>query len=147
MRSLFDVISRGAYVNNVDSTTTTTTSAALDTLGYSTGVLTGQVGLNSSAASPSAVFSLTECATAGGIYTAALANDGNAIAFTLTGNWSGGAAQAGMVRIEGLGLNRKRFLKLQVVDTVSGGSSIAVSGHIELGRSHKLPTQTGSNDY
>lgn len=147
MRSLYDCIVRGAFINSVDTTTTTSTSAALDTLGYATGVMSAQAGLNASSASPSAVVSLLECATSGGNYTAALANDGTAIAFTLTGNWSGGSIQNNMVRVEGLGLNRKRFLKVQIVDTVSGGSSLSISAHIELARSRKMPTQSSSNSY
>lgn len=148
MRSLFEQIARGAFITTTDSTTTTNTSAALDTLGFNTAVLTAQGGLNTTSANPSIVVSLLECATVGGSYTAALANDGNAIAFTLTGNGSGGAIQSGMVRIEGLGLNRKRFLKIQAVDTVSGGSAVPFAAHIEMGRAHKLPaTSNTSNDY
>lgn len=149
MRSLFEQISRGAFLNLADTATTTSTSAALDTLGFATAVLSAQAGLNTQAATPSIVVSLLECATSGGSYTACLAVDGNAIAFTLTGNGSGGAIQNGMVRIEGLGLNRKRFLKIQIVDTVANSNNVVpISAHIEMGRSHKLPAQSAtSTDY
>ncbi len=146
MRSLYDEIVVGASIAVAQGTTgATDTSAALDTMGYNTGVLEATVGLNSTAASPSAVVTLMESATSGGTYTAALANDGTTIGFTLTGNWNAGALQKNMVRIEGLGLNRKRFLKVQIVTTGLSSSTVPNFAQITLGRSHKLPTQTSSN--
>lgn len=150
MRSLYDAIVSGSQVVHQVSgaaALATGTGAALDTKGYSTGVLEASVGLNSGTASPSAVVSLLECATSNGTFTPALANDGTAIGFTLTGNWSGGALAAGMARIEGLGLNRLRYLKAQIVSTVNAASTIPEYAQITLGRAQLKPTQTSSAHY
>ena len=147
MRSLYDQIVEGAAVNQyVDSTDKTSTSAVVDTMGYATAVLRAVAGKNSTADAPTTAVTLLECATATGQFTAALANDGNAIGFNLTGHSSAGSQQSGMVRVEGLGLNRKRYLKVQIETTVASGNLVA-AGSLILGRSHKLPpTSTVSAD-
>ena len=148
MRSLYDSIVEGAQISGyVNSTDYTVTSAVVDTMGYATAVLRAIAGLHSTTDAPTTVVSLLECATSTGQFTAALANDGNAIGFTLTGNASTGAAQTKMVRVEGLGLNRKRYLKVQIETTVAAGGS-PIAGSLILGRAHKLPpTSTTSTDY
>lgn len=149
MRSLYDSIVEGAQIPQyVDSADKTSTSAVFDTLGYGTAVLRGVAGKGNTSDAPTTVISLLEAASATGQFTAALANDGNAIAITLTGHSSTGAQQTGMVRVEGLGLNRKRFLKVQIETTVAGGSNLVASASLIAGRSHKLPpTSTTSTDY
>ena len=151
MRSLYDNIVAGSQVSGqvVGASVGTLTGAAVDTKGYNTGVINVHSELGSAAATTSAIATLLECATSNGTFTPALANDGTTIQVTLgstgTGLGSGGAAGNGMARIEGLGLNRKRYLKAQVVYTFAAAQTITGFAEILLGRAFNMPTQTGSN--
>lgn len=152
MRSIYDNIAVGSQVTaamtsaNGSAYQVTGTGAAFDTKGYNTAELNVFVGQGSTATSTgSGTATLLECATSGGTYTPALANDGNTIQVTI-GNFAV-AAQSGAARIEGLGLNRKRYLKSQIVLTVATGTQTA-SGYAEIvaGRAYNNPTQTSSSD-
>jgi hypothetical protein len=79
-------------------------------------------------------------------WTNALDNTGAVIGFTLSGLQAAGAVSA--ARIEGLNLNRKRYLRVVVTPTFTGGSSPAtlVFGEIVFGNAQQLPvTSTVSN--
>ena len=76
-------------------------------------------------------------------WTNALDNTGVVIGFTLTGLQA--AAGVNAARIEGLNLNRHRYLRIVVTPTFSGGSSPAVLVYGEIifgGGAQQLPTTT-----
>ena len=120
----YDDVFQGTSVDIQSLTGSTAVSgAAYDTEGLDSAMMHVRAAASSGGASPSTVAcALFECATSGGTYTAALDNTGTAIGFTLT-NTSVGAD--GFARIEGLGLNRLRFLKIKVTPAFTGGTSPA----------------------
>jgi hypothetical protein len=80
-------------------------------------------------------------------WTNALDNTGTVIGFTLTGLQAASGVSA--ARIEGLNLNRKRYLRIVVTPTFTGGTSPAVLAYGEIvfgGGAQQLPvTSTTSN--
>jgi hypothetical protein len=76
-------------------------------------------------------------------WTNALDDTGVVIGFTLSGLAAAGAVNA--ARVEGLNLNRKRYLRVVVTPTFTGGSSPAVLAYAELifgGGAQQLPVTT-----
>jgi hypothetical protein len=76
-------------------------------------------------------------------WTNALDNTDTVIGFTLTGLQA--AAGVSAARIEGLNLNRKRYLRIVVTPTFTGGSSPAVLVYGEIvfgGGAQQLPVTT-----
>lgn len=148
MRSVYDAIAfvtalfTNASVANLTGTTAVT-SAFIDTKGYNSAVLRGHADKTSSNPSAATVaYTLLECATSGGSYTAANDNTGTQIGFTLAVN---AAAADGLARIEGLnGLNRKRYLEVVMTPAYTGGTSPAINAwaEIALGRAYELPDNT-----
>lgn len=156
MRSLYDALglsgAGGVAVINTqaatpNTTTMTTTGAAVDTKGFNTAVLHAYAALG---ANPSTTVSstiqatLTECATSGGTYTNANDNTGTQIGGTFT-LWNGTTSQASeqLYRIEGLGTNRKRFLKATIGVTHSGTQTFTGYAEILLSRAFNLPVNSG----
>jgi hypothetical protein len=120
----YDNVYQGTSVTIQSLTgSTAVTGSAFDTEGYDNAVM--HVRAESPTGSPSAatvLAQLYECATSGGSYTQALDNTGTVIGFTLN-NYT--AAADGFARIEGLGINRLRFLKIKVTPAFTSGSSPA----------------------
>jgi hypothetical protein len=120
---------------------------AVDTLGYDNAKI--HVYAAEASGSPSAAslaVTLQESATSGGTYANALDNTGTVIGFTLSGLQA--AAGVSAARVEGLNLNRKRFLRVVVTPTFTGGTSPAILayGEIVFGNSLQDPvTTTPSN--
>ena len=104
------------------SGTTAVTGSAFDTQGLDSAML--HVRAAAATGSPTAstvTVALLECATVGGSYTAALDNTGTAIGGTMTDNHTTGSDF--FARIEGLGINRLRFLKIKVTPAFTSGTS------------------------
>jgi hypothetical protein len=76
----------------------------------------------------------------------ALDNTGTVIGFTLTVT---SVAAENIARIEGLGLNRKTYLRAVITPTFTGGTSPASIAYAELimgGPAQQLPTDTNSSN-
>lgn len=115
-----------------DSLTTTTTGAAVDTLGYENAKLVLNLGaLDITTGDETYVVTVTECDTSGGSFV-----DTGLVLPTIVG----GVADNSVVvqPVDGLGTTRKRFLK--VVATLAGTSPILVgSATWEFGRALQNP--------
>lgn len=79
-------------------------------------------------------------------WTTANDNTGTPIGFTLTGLQA--AAGVNAARVEGLNLNRKRYLRIVVTPTFTGGTSPAVLAYGELifGGAQQLPVTTTTSN-
>ena len=98
--------------------------------------------------SPSAatlVVTLQESANGTNGWANALDNTGTVIGFTL--NCESAAAE-NVARIEGLGLNRKRYLRAVITPSFTGGSSPAILGfaQIILGNDQQLPVDANASN-
>jgi hypothetical protein len=98
--------------------------------------------------SPSAAslgITLQESADGSTNWANALDNTGTVIGFTL--NCESAAAE-NVARIEGLNLNRKRFLRAVITPAFTGGSSPAILGYalIVLGNNGQLPVDSNSSN-
>ena len=116
----------------------------VDTLSYDNAkihVYSAQASGSPSAAS--LAVTLQESADGSTNWANALDNTGTVIGFTLSALQS--AAAVGAARVEGLGLNRKRYLRVVVTPTFTGGTSPAVLAYGELvfgGGAQQLPVTT-----
>jgi len=122
------------------------TGAYFDTKGFSTAMLRANAQAASGSPTTAAIaFTVTECATSGGTYTAANDNTGTQIGGTATVT---SAAADVLARIEGLGLQRKRFLKVVATPSFTGGTSPAtlVFAEIIAARGFNQPTQTATSN-
>lgn len=157
MRSLYDALGfsnlAGTEFNTLNkqgpsipaqsiSGSSAVTGTYFDTKGFNTAML--RANAQAATGSPSAAsvaFTLTECATSGGSYTAANDNTGTQIGGTATVT---SAAADVLARIEGLGLNRKRYLKVVATPSFTGGSSPAslIFAEIIAARAFNAPVQT-----
>lgn len=146
MRSVYDAILfttclfTSASVVSL-SGSTVVTSAFVDTKGYNSAVLRGHGDAAATNTTFTAAFALLECATSGGSYTAANDNTGTQIGFTLNLHTT---AQDGLARIEGLNVNRLRYLEVSITPATTGGSSPTANAwaEIALGRAYELPPNT-----
>jgi uncharacterized membrane protein len=129
MRTVIDNV-KSVLVLPSKALSATTTSAAVDTLGYNTAKLVINVGVcDFTTGDETQVLTLTECDTVGGTYV-----DTGLVLPTVVGvtNNNSVLVQA----VEGLGTNRKRFLKL--VATLAGTSpSFQASATMEFGRAFR----------
>jgi hypothetical protein len=121
---------------------------SIDTQGYDNAKL--HVYAAEASGSPSAAslaVTLQESADGSTNWANALDNTGTAIGFTLSG--LNAAAGVNAARIEGLNLNRKRYLRIVVTPTFTGGTSPAILAYGEIvfgGGAQQLPvTSTVSN--
>ena len=115
---------------------------ALDTKGYNTGVLRAYaVAASGSPSAATITVKLQECATSNGTFTDALDNTGTVIGFTLTTTSADGKNEA---RVEGLGLNRKRYIRAVATPAFTSGTSPAsvTFAEVVMGRSFQRPTDT-----
>jgi hypothetical protein len=122
--------------------------ASVDTEGYDNAKL--HVYAAEASGSPSAAslaVTLQESADGSTNWSNALDNTGTVIGFTLSALQSAAAVNA--ARIEGLNLNRKRYLRVVVTPSFTGGTSPAVLAFGEIvfgGGAQQLPvTTTASN--
>lgn len=124
------------------STTVATTinGTTVDTKGYNTAMLHSFVNYLPTGISTT-VLTLQESAD-NATWSNALDNTGTVIGFTIVANANSGP-QGQTARIEGLGLNRKRYLRAVAVQTTStsavAGTTYAV---IALGRAYNEPVRT-----
>jgi hypothetical protein len=119
---------------------------SVDTEGYDNAKL--HVYAAEASGSPSAasvVVTLQESAD-NSTWTNALDNTGTVIGFTLSGLQAAAAVSA--ARIEGLNLNRKRYLRVVVTPSFTGGTSPAVLayGEIVFGGAQQLPVTTTTSN-
>lgn len=122
--------------------------ASVDTLGYDNAKIHAYAAQASgSPTTASLVYKLQESADGSTNWADALDNTGTVIGFTISALQT--AAAAGAARVEGLGLNRKRYLRVVATPAFSGGSSPAILAHGEIvfgGDAQQLPvTSTVSN--
>lgn len=147
MRSLYDnvLVSESLAVRS-DTGGSAVNGSAVDTMGYNTAMLLVNTAIASgSPTAASMVVKLQESDTSGGTYADALDNTGTAIGFTLDVKT---AVQQGQARIEGLGTNRKRYLRITETTTFTGGTSPAVLLHglILLGAGYSKPANTTASN-
>ena len=147
---MFDAYDNPVFATSVDLQALTGSTAVLgsayDTEGMDNAVMRVRAAASTGGASPSTVAcQLYECATSGGTYTQALDNTGTVIGFTLT-NTSTGAEN--IARIQGLGLNRMRFLKIKVIPAFTGGTTPAseVFGEFIVCPRAALPSNTATSN-
>lgn len=146
MRSVYDNIS---VINSIpqtnDSGGSAVNGAAVDTKGYNSAM--AHFRNEAASGSPSAssiVWKLQESNSSGSGFGDALDNTGTVIGGTLDGTQINDV----FARIEGLGTNRKRYLRVVETITFTGGTSPKnlVVGEIVLGRAFTKPvTSTVSN--
>jgi len=117
-----------------------------DTKGFSTAMLRANAQAASGAPSAASVaFVLQESAASGSGYAAANDNTGTQIGGTATVT---SAAADVLARIEGLGQNRKRYLRIVATPSFTGGTSPAtlVFAEIIAARGFNQPTQTATSN-
>jgi hypothetical protein len=124
------------------SGSTAVNGSSVDTSGADNGALYANGAQTSG--SPSAatlVVTLQESANGTSGWANALDNTGTVIGFTL--NCESAAAE-NVARIEGLNLNRKRYLRAVITPAFTGGSSPAILGfaQIILGNNQQLPVDS-----
>lgn len=130
MRSVYDAI-KALFTIRPVTATATTTGSAVDTKGYNSAAVILEVG-TVSGTTPTLDVKLQECATSGGTYT-----DVSGAVFTQV--IATGSSQ--ILRIEDLGVTRKRYLK--AVGTIAGTTpSFAFGVEILLGRAFREPVNT-----
>ena len=123
------------------SVTGAVNGASVDTAGYDNAKL--HVYAAEASGSPSAAslaVTLQESLDGSTNWANALDNTGTVIGFTLSG--LNAAAGVNAARIEGLNLNRKRYLRIVVTPTFTGGSSPAILAYGEIvfgGGAQQLP--------
>lgn len=127
MRSVYDAI-KSLFLLRPQTATSTQTGTGVDTMGYNSAAVTLEVGAVSGT-TPTLDVKLQECATSGGTYT-----DISGATFTQVT----AANNSQVMRVEGLGTNRKRYIK--AVATIAGTTpSFALKVDILLGRAYKNP--------
>lgn len=130
MRSVYDAI-KALFTIRPVTATATTTGSAVDTKGYNSAAVILEVG-TVSGTTPTLDVKLQECATSGGTYT-----DVPGAVFTQV--IATGSSQ--ILRIEDLGVTRKRYLK--AVGTIAGTTpSFAFGVEILCGRAFREPVNT-----
>lgn len=153
MRSIYDNVAidglTGPQLNTTPALVITGT--VVDTKGYNSAVLriftVPKTGIGPTVAN-SITAVLQECATSTGTFTTATDVSGATIGTTIA---STATAVIGSARIEGLGQNRLRYLRIQTTGKVIAGAGTADGSFtsvavIELGRGYARPvTATVSN--
>jgi hypothetical protein len=124
------------------SGSTAVDGSSVDTLGADNAAIYAN-GAQASGSPSAATIAVTlqESATGTSGWSNALDNTGTVIGFTL--NCESAAAE-NVARIEGLNLNRKRYLRAVITPAFTGGSSPAILGfaQIILGNESPLPVDT-----
>jgi len=147
MFNTYDNVYQGTSVTIQSfSGTTAVIGSAIDTEGLDNGMI--HVRAEAALGSPSAAtatYKIQECATSGGTYADAKDNTGTVIGGTLDVH---AAAADGFARVEGLGLNRLRFLKIVITPAFTGGTTptfLAYGEFLASQRSARPTRSTVSN--
>lgn len=118
--------------------------ASVDTLGYETAMLVFESGaISGSPSATSIAVKLQESADGSTGWADANDNTGTPIGGTVTA-----ANSVLLARIEGLGTNRKRYLRVVETTTFTGGTSpaVLVHGNILLGRGLEKPANSAQSN-
>lgn len=141
MHSLYDEVAvEKSLAPQSDSGGSAVDGSAVDTMGYNTAMLTFEAGaISGSPSATSIAAKVQESADGSTNWADALDNTGTVIGGTLT------ASGVLLARIEGLGLERKRYLRAVETTTFTGGTSpaVLVHGNILLGRGFEKPANSG----
>ena len=148
MRSIYDAVSIQESVVPVLATGTTVATAingtTVDTKGYNTALIRSAIGQLNAGIATLAV-TLQESAD-NSTWSNALDNTGTVIGFTLVATTTSGTV-SNQARIEGLGLNRKRYLRGVITYTLSATTVTATTyGTIALGRAYAEPVDTATSN-
>ncbi len=148
MRSIYDNVSvqNSVAPQSISGSSAVNGTPAVDTKGYNTAMLSAYGAAASGAPSGATLAcKVQESADGSTGWADALDNTGTAIGFTLTVT---SAAATGVARLEGLGLNRKRYLRAVITPTFTGGTTPASIAFAELvlGRGFTKPTNTGGSN-
>lgn len=107
----------------------------IDTFGYNSGMFNVAVGTTTgTAAAFTVVFQVQECATSGGTYTSVTTGSATLSAINTSAQ----------IRVEGLGTDRQRYLKLLVTAAMVGDKEARVSAEAILGRAFKGPVSNSN---
>jgi len=130
MRSVYDAI-KALFTIRPVTATATQTGSAVDTKGYNSAAVVLEVGAVSGT-TPTLDVKIQECDTSGGTYA-------DISGATFTQVTATGSSQ--ILRIEGLGTSRKRYLR--AVGTITGTTpSFAFGVEILLGRAFRGPVNS-----
>ena len=143
MRSIYDNVTVSKSIApQSDAGGSAVNGGVIDTLGYNTAMLVFESGaISGSPSATSIAVKLQEGALADGSDMAdAKDNTATNIGGTVTA-----ANTVLLARIEGLGTNRKRYLRVVETTTFTSGTSpaVLVHGNILLGRGSPKPSNTG----
>ena len=126
------------------SGTTAATGNKVDTLGAdNAAVYVRAAAASGSPATASLVVTLQESADGSTNWANALDNTGTVIGFTLDAH---AAAAENIARIEGLNLNRKRYLRALITPNISGGGAVVATALIIIGNNQEVPVDTASSN-
>lgn len=137
MRSVYDEVLAVKGVAPIAQGASEALSAAIDTLGFTSGLVEVQAGAATGTPdSHSIACKVTECATSGGSYadvsgaTATLSTDG----------------KHAQIRLEGLGTSRLRYLKISLTPAITGGTTpkVLIAATAYLGRDQQVPAGNSS---
>jgi len=132
-------ILKGASIDPVSlATTVAATGNSVDTLdGDNAAIYVRAAAASGSPATAALVVTLQESADGSTNWSNALDNTGVVIGFTLDAH---AAAAEGLARIEGLNLNRKRYLRAVITPNISAGGAVVAMANIIIGNPQELPT-------
>lgn len=159
MRSIRDAVEVVPSIHNASfgsATPGNTNGTTVDTKGYNTAMIVGIASQTAGASSATLVCTLQESSD-NTSWANALDNTGTVIGFTLLTQAlqaapAGSAAglttvPTGTARIEGLGLNRKRYLRVVGTSTYTAGYTTVATFAIALGRAYQEPVpNTGASN-
>jgi hypothetical protein len=137
MRSVYDAVKVLAAVLPVNASAAAT-AIAIDTMGFNSAAF---VVVNGAATGTPSSYTVDakvqECATSGGSYT-------DVTGATITQITAD--SKTATIRVEGLGTNRQRYLKLLITPAMTGGTTpkALISGVALLGRAFTLPVSNSS---
>lgn len=132
MRSLFDAVKNVQAVDPI-AADSVQTSAAIDTMGYNTGVVTVNNGAATGTPTSYTVDAKVQhCDTSGGSY----ADVAGAAITQITAN-----GKIATIRLEGLGTDIKRYIKVLVTPALTGGTSpkCLIAAAVQLARGYTEP--------
>lgn len=146
MHSIYDNVAvKKSIAPESDAGGSAVNGGVVDTIGFNTGMLSFESGaISGSPSATSIAVKLQEGdASDGSDMEDALDNTGTVIGGTVTAENT-----ELLARIEGLGTNRKRYLRVVETTTFTGGTSPAVLVHanILLGRPGELPANTDESN-
>lgn len=146
LRSVYDNVLPVIAVDARLASGNSSTSAVIDTKGHNDAMIVVKAtGCAGSPTTSSVAATITESDSATGTFTAA--NDVSGAAITATAVNTGGDAQAS-ARVASLNGNRKRYIKVVLTPTITGGTNPAFTATavVLLDRSYQTPvTATVSN--